>query len=139
LKDNSRVCPCKYRGLIARGPYKTSKFQRLSAIVTVSTAWRYSHSHYRAHTLKSHDFMPQYSYLGRERDGRPGGLKLPEGKPQIIDILFWAGVFRGFVVRVSGLAGFVFQGMFGIALALSRIALGTILFSFCQVLPMLLR
>jgi hypothetical protein len=62
LKDNSRVCPCKYRGLIAKGPYKTSKFQRLSAIVTGPTAWRYSHSHYRAHTLKSHDFMPQYSY-----------------------------------------------------------------------------
>jgi hypothetical protein len=32
-------------------------------IVTGPIAWRYSYRHYRAHTLKSHDFMPQYSYV----------------------------------------------------------------------------
>jgi hypothetical protein len=62
LKDISRVCPCKYRDLGAKVPYKTSKFQRLSAIATVPTAWRDS---YRAHTLKSHDFMPRYLYGGQ--------------------------------------------------------------------------
>jgi hypothetical protein len=35
LKDISRVCLCKYRGVVAKVPYKTSKFQRLSAIVTM--------------------------------------------------------------------------------------------------------
>jgi hypothetical protein len=49
-------------------PYKTSKFQRLSAIVTVPTAWRYS---YRAHTQKSRDSMPRYPYRETYKGLRP--------------------------------------------------------------------
>jgi hypothetical protein len=50
LKDISRVCPGKYRGLIAKVPYKASKFQRLSAIAIAL----------QGTVLKSHDFMPRY-------------------------------------------------------------------------------
>jgi hypothetical protein len=64
----SRVCPCRYRDLVANVPYKTSKFQRLSAIVTVPTAWRYS---YRAHTLKSSDFIPRHPYRETYKGLRP--------------------------------------------------------------------